>query len=354
MTPLKLPSNNSIDRAAETLLSSVSGVERERAQNLVNDWRASFNFPLKFVFSQMRNSTRVQRGVICSRRLKRMESIIAKLQRPEMRQMKLSRMQDIGGCRAIFPDLKSLNSFRKSREIQIKNMASYIDSSDYINSPKQDGYRGVHLIVHPRFKNPKYTPFNARRIEIQIRTQLQHTWATTVESVDMFYGQSLKIGGGDSKWRRFFALCSTVFALEERTPIVPGTPGNKERVAAEILRLTRELDPFRIMEGWKAALRGIDQIGNRPGHTTAVVTVDLAKMSVSLNTFSNDEIEKANALYASTEEEIRGGREAHTFLVALDRMRDLKAAYPNLYADTEAFSEKIMDFLRFNININEY
>ena len=130
-------------------------------------------------------------------------------------------------------------------------MDTYIDSSDYIKSPKPDGYRGVHLIVHPGFKNPKYAPWNARRVEIQIRTQLQHTWATAVETVDMFYGQNLKIGGGDSKWRRFFALCSTVFALEEHTPIVPGTSGNEEQVAAEILTLSRDLDPFRKMEGGK-------------------------------------------------------------------------------------------------------
>ena len=66
-------------------------------------------------------------------------------------------------------------------------------------------------------------------------------------------------------------------------------------------------------------------------------------MNVSLDTFSNDEVSNANALYASAEDEIRRGREAHTFLVALDKMRDLKEAYPNIYANTEVFSERILD-----------
>jgi hypothetical protein len=63
-------------------------------------------------------------------------------------------------------------------------------------------------------------------------------------------------------------------------------------------------------------------------------------------TFSNDEVDLANARYAYTEEDIRNGRKAHTVLVAVDRMRDLKKAYPNLYADSQVFKDQMMMFLR--------
>lgn len=218
-------SNSSIDRAANTLLSQQSGEdERRRAQELVNEWRASFDYPLAAVLKQLEDATHnVKVRVICSSRLKRMESILGKLRRPETRHMKLSRMQDIGGCRAIFPDLQSLDSFWKLEEQKIKKSASYVDSLDYIKSPKPDGYRGIHVIVRPEFSDPKYSGRNSHRIEIQLRTSLQHAWATTVESVDMFHSQSIKTGGGDLKWRRFFALCSTVIAIGERSMIIPGT-----------------------------------------------------------------------------------------------------------------------------------
>jgi len=309
-----------------------------------------------------------------------MESIITKLKRPEMQHMKLSRMHDIGGCRAIFPEFYSLAEFRKLRESELKKITAYVGSSDYIGSPKPDGYRGVHLIVHPVFKNPRYAIWNTRRIEIQIRTRLQHAWATTVESVDMFNSENLKVGRGDPKWRRFFALCSSVIALQEEAPIVPDTSRNEKELAREISQLATDLDPFLKMQGWKVALEAIDRVNvdrtplessrkkggwkvalkakfglNAEGKvnvarnpTIALVTVDIEKMQVFMDTFSNDELETANDQYTFIEEQIRNGRKAHTFLVALNQMRDLRLAYPNLYANTEVFTYNITRFLRYN------
>ncbi|MBU6438396.1 MAG: hypothetical protein KGQ77_12790, partial [Betaproteobacteria bacterium] len=62
--------------------------------------------------------------------------------------------------------------------------------------------------------------FNNQKIEVQLRTRLQHAWATAVEIVDAFTGQALKSGlklnSGDPKWRRFFALMSSVIAIREK------------------------------------------------------------------------------------------------------------------------------------------
>jgi hypothetical protein len=47
--------------------------------------------------------------------------------------------------------------------------------------------------------------YNGRRVEVQVRTQLQHSWATAVEAVGLFRREDLKAGRGDLDWLRLFA-----------------------------------------------------------------------------------------------------------------------------------------------------
>ena len=42
------------------------------------------------------------------------------------------------------------------------------------------GYRGVHLIY--RYNSDRKTEYNTLLIEMQLRSQLQHAWATAVET----------------------------------------------------------------------------------------------------------------------------------------------------------------------------
>jgi len=40
-------------------------------------------------------------------------------------------------------------------------------------------------------------------IEIQIRSKLQHIWATAVETVGFFTGQAIKSNEGEKEWNDF-------------------------------------------------------------------------------------------------------------------------------------------------------
>lgn len=75
---------------------------------IINNWRSSHSFPLNtFRTNLNRSALRICPEVITAQRIKRLSSISQKLQRfPDM---KLSQMQDIGGCRAILQSVAQVN-----------------------------------------------------------------------------------------------------------------------------------------------------------------------------------------------------------------------------------------------------
>ncbi len=115
-----------------------------------------------------------------SQRLKRSTTILDKLGREPT--MALSRMQDIGGCRAIVPTVTDL---RRIQQRLVKNRPP-VRVSDYVTHPRTSGYRAVHVVV----------VYDDRCVEVQLRTQLMHEWAIAVERLGGRMGEDLKSGRG--------------------------------------------------------------------------------------------------------------------------------------------------------------
>lgn len=164
----------------------------------VDNWRASHSFPLNNFQSNLRVKVKnIQSDVLVAQRIKRLDSIKAKLTREQTSTMQLSQMQDIGGCRAIVKSLQNVRklvaAYKRSRfKHKLKG------EKDYIASPKDDGYRGYHLIYSYQSLPGQIQAYDKLRIEIQIRTHLQHAWATAVEAVGAFTRQALKSNQGKS------------------------------------------------------------------------------------------------------------------------------------------------------------
>src|SRR2546428_10301784 len=105
---------SSIDWAGRVLVGTqTSGRDIENALNIINNWRSSHSFPLNtFQVGLREKAWLVDRSALIAQRIKRLSSIRAKLIR--FPTMKLSQMQDIGGCRAVVSDCKRVFALRRS------------------------------------------------------------------------------------------------------------------------------------------------------------------------------------------------------------------------------------------------
>ena len=209
-------SKSEVNRAGVALLGSDdSGLDLEAFAHdleVINNWRSSHSFPLNTFQATLRKKAReVDVNALVAQRLKRLSSIELKLRL--MPKMNLSQMQDIGGCRAVLASVAladQLVASYKTSELRHE----LLRTDDYIRTPRASGYRSVHLIY--RYRSERKTTYNGLLIEMQIRSQLQHAWATAVETMGTFLRQALKSSQGEAEWLRFFALMGT--ARHQETP----------------------------------------------------------------------------------------------------------------------------------------
>lgn len=145
-----------------------------------------------------------------SQRLKRVPTIIDKLVREPT--LAMSRMQDIGGCRAVLPSIDGIRAVERRLEARPTRAREFIAVSDYIASPRDSGYRGVHVIMR----------YGGRNIEMQLRTPFMHEWAVTVERLTDRYGEDYK-GAWHSTVSPFLSLVSEAMAIDESGALVPAS-----------------------------------------------------------------------------------------------------------------------------------
>ncbi len=190
-----------------------------------------------------------------------MASIEAKLNR--FPTMTLSQMQDIGGCRAIVATATEVSRLCEDyAESEIKHTLHASDN--YIDNPKDSGYRGVHLVY--RYHSDKKKDYNSLKIEMQLRSQLQHAWATAVETVGAFVKQALKSSLGEQEWLRFFALMGGAIAVKENTASVPGTPNNYSELIKELREHARSLEVSNRLRAFGAALQFYEGSQSKNNH----------------------------------------------------------------------------------------
>lgn len=214
-------SRSRIDKAGERFRAWIRAeIELDNAElaaevAVVDDFRTCHAAPLSRVAAGLRyyverDSTIKPNGrPVVGQRLKRMRTIADKLIREPG--MDLSRMYDVGGCRALFASVAEMQALIKDLESQRRWDIKRV--RDYVNDPRpRSGYRAYHVIV----KKDGYL------VECQLRTVSQHAWAELVERTDRSTGIGLKTARAPADVTEYYRLGADLLARgdegEDRNP----------------------------------------------------------------------------------------------------------------------------------------
>ncbi|MCI0419703.1 MAG: RelA/SpoT domain-containing protein [Acidobacteria bacterium] len=326
-----------VNRAGAILASDLADEPKDWdewgwAYEVLSNWRACHGYPINTFQATLRQKLRtIDKNAIVAQRLKRAPSVIAKLQR--FPTMKLAQMQDIGGLRAVVSSVARVRPLEASyRQSSFKHELA--SSKDYIDTPKADGYRSIHLVY--RYANNRAPAYNDLLLELQLRTRLQHAWATAVETMGTFLGQVLKSGQGERPWREFFEVASAALTHVERTPPVPGYANlSREDVFARVARADANLHILTRLRGFSIAADRIT--AERGAGSYHLVVLDSANRSVLIRPFPTTQLEQANLEYAKIEERAQRGEQVEAVLVSAGPIQTLRKAYPNYFLDTHEF-----------------
>jgi ppGpp synthetase/RelA/SpoT-type nucleotidyltranferase len=333
-------SKGEIDRMGELLVPWWKSVSAPAPNNLghawavIQNWRICHAMPLlTFRIGLSKRASKVEANAIIAQRMKRAASVMNKLAREP--QMKLSQMQDLGGCRAILSTIaavEQLYDLYREPTTNLFESEGRLKCYDYIRHPKSDGYRGIHIVGRYNARAEKNEPWNGQRIEIQIRSQLQHAFATAVETVTTFTRTPLKFGAGPQEWRRFFSLIGSAFAMREGTAIVPDTPPSGTELVKERRELTKVLQVRSRLRGWTSALRQLPK-RNTTNAKWLLLVLDVFGNVIKVTGYAD--IKQASSVVSALETSPQSGLDA--VLVWVNSAKALRRAYPNYYADTAAF-----------------
>jgi hypothetical protein len=323
-----------IKRAGETIAGKHPlNPETMRAFQIANNWREAHAYPMRSIRCQLIWYLRqLQVEGITGARLKRMQAIRRKLAR--LPRLGLGDLQDLGGCRAIVPRISdATNLVNALRERSRHHLRA---EQDYIKRPKRDGYRSYHLMFDYRGRGSA-KDYTDRRIEVQIRTRLQHSWATAVEAVGLFRNEELKSNIGDADWLRLFLLMSAEFAVAEGCPEPLDVPCHAARVR-EIRALNKKLKATQTLENLSHAVKWTDDsVKPRSRPTYYLIRYDNATNEVTVEPYFAPAAAMQSYERAEATDNQSGHDTANIVLVEADKLENMKQAYPNYFGDVQMF-----------------
>ncbi len=325
-----------ISKAGNIALTSSDKNEVDYAISIIDDWRSLhlvvLNELQNFIVDLLiRHNIH---GFSVSQRLKRLSSILNKLDRNP--QSGLGTMQDIGGLRIVVPNMSSLN---KALNFITKNIPDCFELTkapiNYIEVPKEvSGYRSIHFVY-------KYLSLNndidGMKIELQLRTKLQHSWAMAVETAELITGTALKSSQGDETWITFFKIVSSLFAIKERTPILKEHSEMQYKMKDLMIQLYSINIDHHFNDTLKA-LRATNTIAKKENYTDGyyILNIDFNNKRILIKAFPKENEQQASACYSQLEKEVEKNNNA-VVLVSVPKMQELQEAYPSYFLDTSEF-----------------
>lgn len=236
-------------------------------------------------------------------------------------------MDDIAGCRLIFPSCEELYAFRqKFHFARFKHKRrNDIEKYDYIKKPKSTGYRGIHDVYEYDVNSTAGNHLRGLYVEIQYRTYIQHAWATAVEVIGFITESQPKFQEGDDRYHKAMALASEILARahEDRKGLWPHLADLE--LVDEFISLDTQLGLMNMLRGLNAANRDVKSNRN---------TILLFSKSgdLQIKTY-RDAPEALRALF----ELEKSFPDQDIVLVRADSSEEVRFAYKNYFSDARDF-----------------
>ena len=335
-------SRNKIDKAGAIVASPtpIDLIRYAEAITIINDWREQ-HLPVLIELAKEVSATLAANNIkvsFSSQRLKRMVSIVEKIKR--FPNMDLGGMQDIGGARFGFEDMPTL---LQAKECLLSNTPKGFSLDhevyDYVSAHKESGYRSIHFVF--RYHSDK-DELDGMRVELQIRTMLQHDWATAVETAELVSKSPLKAGTGDKEWLAYFKLVSAIFARQERMPVPTAYSEYDEEM------LCREYAKMNASHNFTTQLQTLVNVVALTETQSfdsglVVVHIDYPHRKSHIRHFPLAEQTFATNLYAQIESKITPETGA-VVLVSVSNIQELREAYPSYFLNAEEFIAALNTF----------
>lgn len=297
---------------------------------IIEEWRAAHRGVLNTFQAILRTRTKGT-NVTVAQRHKRKNTIFDKLQR--LPSMQLARMDDVAGCRLIFKNIKELNKFRETFHKAKFNhkRRNEPDKYDYITSPKDTGYRGIHDVYEYDVNSELGKSLAGLYIEIQYRTLVQHAWATAVEVVGFITESQPKFQQGDRRYEHEMALASEILARAYEELKGPFSEKSDREVLEEFLAIDKELSLLK-------TLRGLNQAKSEVSDKKNTILIFSDKGQLEVRSF-RDAPDALRALFVLEEQMPH----SDIVLVRADSSEEVRLAFRNYFSDAREFIRLIDD-----------
>lgn len=289
--------------------------QSEEDLQILNAYRNTHVLVMNTLINTIKNKT--PKPLFIARRLKRLSSIKSKLKR--FSSMQLDRMQDIGGVRAVFKNKEQAKEYFEKIQTLYTNQKRALKITkinDYVNQPKEDGYRGYHLVFEYHKGKEDLKTY---KIEFQIRDLNQHYWATAVEIFSLVSKHNLKSGEGEIEHKSFFYLCSKLIHNEA-----------DDKDLKQMIKLNQKHKFLNLLSSINLAFSKID---TKQKDLYYLIALHLNQKQLSFYPFNQNDLKHASLLYKELEKDDN----INAVLVDIDSVKNLKKAYPNYFGNAKEF-----------------
>lgn len=335
-------SRKKIDKAGNALVSSKDPLVVESATKVINDWRSLHLFVLEKLKLAITNILCTNKIVplFSSNRLKRMNSIIYKLDlNPEMH---LGGMHDIGGLRFVLNDMNMLNNTFNVLQQNVPSEFTIHKIYNYVEDPKDSGYRSIHIVYKHTSENHDY---DGLKVELQIRTKLQHNWATAVETGGLATKTPLKSSQGDSNWLLFFKVVSSLFAIKEQMPVLKDyRKYSMERLMTFCYKHDERYKFTETLKALRLSLKHVED--SKYDKELYLIVIKFDQGVVTVKGYDATQTILATTDYAIEEASAEEAKKA-VVLVSVNNIKNLREAYPSYFLDTSEFIE-VLEIIKEN------